>query len=220
MKDELIAKLPEAERASAKSYLDRLVDLETIDKDGFAKLLKESKAFKSLYESELSRKNEEYRQRVQSELIPESIKEAKAKWEAEAFPESDPEKIKALIETEKDPAEAKLLKLRYDNAVLANQMKSLQRDSEAKKHLEMKIELSKKLKGVIDEKGYPLDPDVFVDLGDKALEVITKIGDHYKAKETEIVEKYKGTGNKAPMPGSVSTQGLTVGEAMMRKSRG
>lgn len=196
--DELLALLPEDKQAEVKEYFAGLFDVRSIEPGKIGEALKQHKELAKVWDAELSRKNEDYKKKVENELIPEKLKVLQDKWLSEYQPEKDPEKIRAMIDIEKDPVEKKVLQTRLENVILEQRIKALEKEAETKKALEARIETGKKLKILVEEKKYPIDPDDFADLGDKAVEYAEKIGAKLYAFEQSLIDKYKGAGNTAP----------------------
>lgn len=213
MIEKIIANLPDDMKVEAGNYLSKLVDLENLDKEGFIGLLKSNKTLSSLFDAERDRKNEDYRKKVETELIPARLEEEKRRLEyGNIIASADPDKIKAMIEVEKDPTEKRILQAELKQALVAKEMEGFKKEAEAKKILEKRIELTRTLKSKIDENKYPFDAEFFADLGDKAETVLDKLGSMWIAKETELLEKYKGSGNTEPLAGVVTAE-LSIDEA-------
>ena len=70
MIDDILNAIPEEKKAALKPSLDKLVDVESLTAEQFADLLKTNTALNSIYQAELSRKNDRYAK----EKVPELVK--------------------------------------------------------------------------------------------------------------------------------------------------
>lgn len=203
MINDILEIIPEEKRAEIKVRLDKLVDLDGLTPETFAGLRKSNKAIDSVFQAELSTLNERYR----TEKVPAIVDKMVAEKIAAANPETDPDKIKARLESESDPTKRDALQARYETALLKKQMAELTAERERLAKVEEKAKRSNELKSYIESKKYEgIDPADYADFdSDYAMKLIDKHAGVIQAKLNALEEKYKGLGNGAPNAGARTT---------------
>jgi hypothetical protein len=200
MIDDILNAIPEEKKAALKPSLDKLVDVESLTAEQFADLLKTNTALNSIYQAELSRKNDRYAK----EKVPELVEKALAEKLAVINPETDPEKIKVRLDAETDQAKRRELERELRIATLE---KKAALDEAEKKQLQEIANTSKRkdaLKMYITEKEYEgINSDSYACFD---IDTAKKLIDEHAAElikfKTDITERYKGLGNTAPGSGA------------------